>query len=60
MLRVNQRILVTELFPDIQIDVMGNALRIGQEEGDIWVDLSDVPQLLEIIKEAVNEAILGE
>lgn len=40
----------TELFPLIETDVMGTSLRIAQGEGSIWINLSDVPKLLEAIR----------
>lgn len=50
--KIQRKTVCTELFPDIHLDVLGNALRIAQEDGDVWIDLSDVPKLVEAIKGA--------
>lgn len=44
----------TELFPDIVVDTMLHALVIQQEDGNIWIDLSDVPNLQAAIRSAVG------
>ena len=50
------KIVENDLFPDITIHALGTAVRIGQEDGELWINLFEVPKLAKALLDIYDGA----